>query len=117
MVSQLNQDRRAQCITDSGIGTTAREEDVTLNAVREESVKDETSCAILDHSSGPDDLVWNEEIPYLKFMDDRTTVCKTAVVSSTPVATPAVDTMLSPPESPGNKKCRETMAERLPRST
>ena len=118
MVSQLNQEPRAKSITDSGIGTTAMEEDVTLNAVREESVKDETSCAFLNRSSGPDDLTWNEEIPYLKFTDDCTTVCKTPVVSSTPAVTPAVDTMLSPPESLGNKKqCWETMAERLLRST
>ena len=48
LVSQLNQDPRAKSITDSGIGTTAVEEDVTLNAVREESVKDESSCAILN---------------------------------------------------------------------
>ena len=94
------------------------EEDVTLNAVREESVKDETSCAILDHSSGPDDLMWNEEIPYLEITDDSTTVCKTPVASLTPAATPAVNAMLSPPESPGNKKqCWETMAERLLKST
>ena len=40
------------------------------------------------------------------------------MASSTPAATPAVDAMLSPPESPGNKKqCRETMAERLLKST
>ena len=114
LVSQLNQDPRAESITDSGIGTTAMEEDVKSNAVREKSVKDETSCTILDHSSEPDDLTWNVEIPYLKIMDDSTTVCKTLVVSSTPAATPAVDAVLSPPESLGNKKqCRETMAERL----
>ena len=136
LVSQLNQDPRAESITDSGIGTTAMEEDiqsnavredvesnavredVKLNAVREESVKDETSCALLDHSSGPDDLTWDAEIPYLKIMDDSTTVCKTPVVSSTPAATPAVDAVLSPPESPRNKKqCWETMAERLLKST
>ena len=80
------------------------EEDVTSNAVREESVKDETSCAILNWSCGPNDLTWNEEIPYLKFMDDSTTVCKTPVASLTPAVTPAVDTVLTPPESPGNKK-------------
>ena len=60
LVSHLNQDPRTESITDSGIGTTAMEEDVKsndvredvkLNAVREESVEDETSCAILDHSS------------------------------------------------------------------
>ena len=82
LLSQLNQDPRAESTADSGIGTAAMEEDVTLNAVREESVEDETSCAILDHSSGPDDLTWNKEIPYLKFMDDSTTVCKTPVASS-----------------------------------
>ena len=96
LVSWLNQDPRGESITDSGIGATAMEEDVTLNTVREESVKDETSCAILDHSSGPDDLTWNEEIPYLKITDDSTTVCKTPVASSTPTATPAVDAVLSP---------------------
>ena len=51
-------------------------------------------------------------------MDDSTTVCKTPVVSLTPAATPTVDAMLSPPESPGNKKqCQETMVERLLKST
>ena len=118
LVSQLNQDPRAESITYSGIGTSAMEEDVTSNAVREESVKDETSCSILDHSSGPDDLKWNNETPYLEFMDDSTAVCKTPDVSLTPAATPALDVMLSPPESPGNKKqCWETMAERLLKST
>ena len=99
MVSQLNQDPRAESITDSGIGTTAMEEDVKSNAVREESVEDETSCAILNHSSEPDVLTWNIEIPYLEIMDDSTTVCKTPVVSLTPAITPAVDALLSPPES------------------
>ena len=118
LVSQLNQDPRAKSITDSGIGTTAMEEDVASNAVREQSVKDETSCAVLDHSSGPDDLRWNEEIPYLEITDDSTTVCKTPVVLLTPAATPLVDPVLSHPESPGNKKqCQETMAERLLKST
>ena len=136
LVSQLNQDPRAESITDSGTGTTAMEEDIKLNAVREdvklnavredvksntvreESVEDETSCAILNHSSGPDDLMWDAEIPYLKITNDSTTVCKTPVASSTPAATPAVGAMLSPPESPGNKKqCWETMAERLLKST
>ena len=118
LVFQLNQDPRTESITDSGIGTTAMEEDVTSNAVREESVEDVTSCAILDHSSGPDDLTWNEEIPYLKITDGSTTVCKTPVALSTPAATPAVDAVLSPPESPGNKKqCQQTMAERLLKST
>ena len=118
LVSQLNQDPRAESIADSGIGTTAMEEDVELNAVREESVKDETSCAILDHSSGPDDLMWNIEIPYLKITDNSTTICKTPVALLTPAAAPAVDGVLSRPESPGNKKqCWETMAERLLKST
>ena len=118
MVFQLNQDPRAESITDSGIGTTAMEEDVKLNAVREESVKNETSCTILNHFSGPDDLTWNIEIPYLKITDHSTTVCKTPVVLLTPAATPAVDAVLSSPESLGNKKqCQETMAERLQKST
>ena len=118
---------RAKSITDSGIGTTAMEEDVKSNAVREdvesnavreESVEDETSCAILDHSSGPDDLTWDAEIPYLKITDDSTTVCKTPVMLSTPGVTTAVDAVLSAPESPGNKKqCWQTMAERLLKST
>ena len=123
LVSQLNQDPRAESITDFGLGTTAIEEDVESNAVREdvesnavreESVKDETSCAVLNNSSRPDDLTRNADIPYLEITDDSTTVCKTPVASSTPAATPPVDAMLSPPESPGNKKqCQETMAERL----
>ena len=62
--------------------------------------------------------MWDAEIPYLEIMDDNTTVCKTPVASLTPAVTPAVDAVLSPPESPGNKKqCRETMAERLLKST
>ena len=136
LVSQLNQDPRAESIADSGIGDTAVEEDVEstvvkeeieltvvkeeikLNAVREESVEDETSYAFLDRSSGPDDLTWNIEIPYLEILDDSTTVCKTPVASSTPATTPTVDAMLSPTESPGNKKpWWETMAERLLKST
>ena len=101
LVSQLNQDPRAESITDSGIGTTAMEEDiesntvredVESNAVREESVEDETSCAILDHSSGPDDLTWNIDIPYLEITDDSTMVCKTPVALLTPA--PVVDAML-----------------------
>ena len=104
LVSQLNQDPRAESIADSGIGTTAMEEDVTSNAVREESVEDETSCAILNRFSGPDNLMWNEDIPYLKITDDSTTACKTPVALLTPAAAPAVDAMLSPPDSLGNKK-------------
>ena len=62
--------------------------------------------------------MWSEEIPYLKIMDDSTTVCKTPMVSSTQAATPVVDAMLSPPESLRNKKqCQGTMAERLLKST
>ena len=118
LISQLNQDPRAESITDSGLGTTAMEEDDESNAVREESVKDKTSCAVLDHSSGPDHLMWNVDIPYLKIMDDSTTVCKTPVVSLTPAATSAVDAMLSPSESLGNKKqYQKTMAKRLLWST
>ena len=70
--------------------------DVKSNAVRE-AVKDETSCAVLNNSNRPDDLTCNVDIPYLKIMDDSTTVCKTPVISSTPAATPAVDAVLSPP--------------------
>ena len=63
-------------------------------------------------------MMWNVEIPYLKITDDSTTVCKTPVALLTPAAKPAVDAMLSSPESLGNKKqCRETMAERLLKST
>ena len=88
-------------------------EDVESNPVGEESVKDETSCAILDHSSGPDNLTWNINIPYLEITDDSTTFYKTPVASLTPAAAPAVDAVLSPPESPGNKKqIRKTMAEK-----
>ena len=108
MKSQLIQDPTAESIADSGLVTTAMEDDVELNAVREESAQDETSCAALDHSSSPDDLTWNVDIPYLEITDDN------PVVSSTPTGTPVVDAMLSPPESPGNQKqCCKTMAERL----
>ena len=62
--------------------------------------------------------MWDKDIPYLEITDDSTTVHKTLVVSLTAAATPAVDAVLSPHESLGNKKpCRETMAERLLRST
>ena len=96
LISQLNQDPRAESIADSRLGTTAMVEDVELNTVREESVKDKTSCAVLNHSSGPDDLMLNVDIPYLKITDDSTTVCKTPVVSLTPAATPAVDACYHP---------------------
>ena len=74
LVSQLNQDPRAESISDSGIGatemrddvkstavkeddeSTAVKEEIELNAVGKESVKDKTICAVLDHSSRPDDL-------------------------------------------------------------
>ena len=127
LVSQLNQVPRAESIAHSGIGTTAMEEDIELNAVREdvksnavgeESVKHETSGAILNHSSGPDNLMWNIDIPYLKITDDSTTVYETPVASLTPAVAPEVDAMLSPAESLGNKKqCLETMAEKLLKST
>ena len=133
LVSQLNQDPRAESISNSGIGTTAMEEDIKccqrgcqIKCCQrgcqikccQRGVKDETSCVILNHSSGPDDLMWDAEIPYLEIMDDSTTVCKTPVVLSTLAVTPAVDAMLSPPESLGNKKqCKEAMVERLLKST
>ena len=47
-------------------------------------------------------------------MDASTTVHITPVVLLIPAVTPAVDAMLPPPESLGNKKqCQETMVERL----
>ena len=42
MVSQLNQDPRAESTADSGHGTIVMEEDVELNAVEEELIKDDT---------------------------------------------------------------------------
>ena len=115
MVSQLNQDPKAESIANSGHGTTAMEEDVKLNAVKEKLIEDDTSCAALDNSSRPDDLTWNADIPYFEFTDDSAMACKTPAASLTPVVAPAGDAVLSPHESPGSKKqcVHETMAERL----
>ena len=49
MVSQLNQDPRAELTADSRHRTIAMEEDVESNAVKEELIKDDTSCAALDN--------------------------------------------------------------------
>ena len=114
MASHLNQDPRAESTADSGHGTIAMEEDVKSNAVKEELIKDDTSCAALDNSGGPDDLTWNADIPYFKFTDDSTMACKTPVAASTPVVTPVGDAVLSSPESPWSKKpcVHEMVAER-----
>ena len=114
MVSQLNQGPRAGLTANSGHGTIAMEEDVKSNTVEEQLIKDDTSCAALNNSGGPDDLTWNADIPYFKFTDDSATACKTPVAASMPVVAPAKDAVLSSPESPWNKKpcvC-ESMAER-----
>ena len=115
MVSQLNQDPRVELTADSRHGTIAMEEDLELNAVEEELIKDDTSCTALDHSGGPHDLTWDVDIPYFKFTNDSATACKTLVAASTPVVAPAGDAVLSSSESPWNKKpcvC-ESMAESL----
>ena len=115
MVSQLNQDPRAELTANSGHGTIAMEEDVKSNTVEEELIKDDTSCTALDNSGGPDDLTWNADIPYFEFTNDSAMVCKTPVAASTPVVALAGDAVLSSPESPWNKKpcVHELMAERL----
>ena len=41
MVSQLNQDPRAESTANSRYGTIAMEEDIELNAVEEELIKDD----------------------------------------------------------------------------
>ena len=115
MVSQLNQDPRAESTADSGHGTIAMEEDVELNAVEEEPIKDDTSFTALDNSGRPDDLTWNADIPYFEFTDDSAMACKTPAAASTPVVAPTGDAVLSSPDSPWNKKpcvC-ESVAERL----
>ena len=91
------------------------EENVKLNIVEEELIKDDTSCAALDNSGRPDDLIWNADIPYFEFTDDSATACKTPVAASVPVVAPAGDAVLSSPESPWSKKpsVHETGAERL----
>ena len=63
MVSQLNQDPTAELTANSGHGTIVMEEDVESNAVEEKLIEDDTSCAVLDNSSGPDDLTWNAIFP------------------------------------------------------
>ena len=50
MVSQLNQDPRAEWTAGSGHGTIAMEEDVESNAVKEKLIKDDTSCTALNNS-------------------------------------------------------------------
>ena len=115
MVSQLNKDPREELTANCGHGIIAMEEDVELNTVKEELIKDDTSCAALNNSGGPDDLTWNVDIPYFKFTYDNAMACKTPVAALTPVVTPAGDAVLSSPESPWKKKlcvC-ELMAERL----
>ena len=115
MVSQLNQDPRAELTANSRHGTIAMEEDVKLNTVEEELIKDDTSCTALNNSGGPDDLTWNADIPYFKFTNDSAMACKTLVAASMPVVASAGDAVLSSPESPWNKKLcvHESMAERL----
>ena len=115
MVSQFNQDPRAESTADSGHGTIAMEDDIESNTVEEEPIKDDTSCAALDNSGRPDDLTWNIDMPYFEFTDDSATACKTPVAASMPVVAPAGDAVLSSPESPWSKKpcVREMVAERL----
>ena len=114
MVSQLNQDPRAESTADSRHGPIGMEEDVKLNAVEEELIKDDTSCTALDNSGLPDDLTWNADIPYFEFTNDSAMACKTPVAALMPVMAPAGDVVLSSPESPWNKKpcVHELMAER-----
>ena len=115
MVSQLNQDPRVELTDDSGHGTIAIEEDVKLNAVKVELIRDDTSHAALDNLGRPDDLTWNADIPYFEFTNDSAMACKTPVAASTPVVVPAGNAVLSSPESPWSKKpcVHETVAERL----
>ena len=82
------------------------EEDVELNTVKEELIKDDSSYA---------DLTWNADIPYFEFTDDNATACKTPVAASMPVAAPAGDAVLSSSESTWSKKpcVQEMVAERL----
>ena len=114
MVSQLNQDPRAELTADSGHGTIAMEEDVESNTVEEELIKDDTSCTALDNSGGPDDLTWNADIPYFEFTNDSAMAHKSPAAALMPVVAPAGDAVLSSPESPWNKKpcVHEMMAER-----
>ena len=104
MVSQLNQDPRVESTANSGHGTLAMEEDIELNTVKAEPIRDDTSCAALDNSGGPDDLTWNADIPYLEFTNDSAMACKTPVAASTPVVAPAGNAVLSSPQSPWSKK-------------
>ena len=82
----------------------AMEEDIESNAVEEELIKDDTSCAALNNSGGPDDLTWNTDIPYFEFTNDSAMAYKTPVAASMPVVAPVGDSVLSSPESPWSKK-------------
>ena len=115
MVSQLNQDPRAESTANSGHGPIAMEEDIELNTIEVEPIRDDTSCAALDNSGRPDDLSWNTDIPYFEFTNDSATTCKTPVAASMPVVAPAGDAVLSSPESLWSKKpcVPEMVAERL----
>ena len=98
MVSQLNQDPRAESAANSGHGTIAMEEDVESNTVKEELIKDDTSCTALDNSGRPDDLTWKADIPYFEFTNDSAMAYKTLVAALMPVMAPAGDAVLSSPE-------------------
>ena len=76
------------------------EEDIELNTVKEELIRDDTSCTALDNLGGPDDLTWDTDIPYFEFTDDNAMVCKTPVAALMPVVAPAGDAVVSSPESP-----------------
>ena len=91
------------------------EEDVAMNVVEEELIKDDTSCAALDNSGRPDDLTWNVDVPYFKFTNDSAMACKTPVAASMPVVAPAGDAVLPSPETPWTKKpcVHKSVAERL----
>ena len=115
MVSQLNQDPREELTADFRHGAIAMEEDIELNAVEEEPIRDDTSYAALNNSGGPDDLTWNTDIPHFEFTDDSAMACKTPVAALMPVVAPAGDAVLSSPESPWSKKpcVHEMVADRL----
>ena len=54
-----------------------------------------------------DDLVWNDNDPYLKIDDESLGVHRTPVAALPPMSAPTEETVLLQPSSPGNEKlCR-----------
>ena len=99
---------------DSGLGTIAMEEkDAKADTARHEEVEGGDGEAAIDvplDANATDDLVWNDNDPYFE-IDESSGVYRTPIAALTPLSTPAEETVLLPPASPGSKKlCREMPA-------